>query len=163
VKTGTSATAYRFIQLGYYMSVEWNVPVDLELLRLALLAYLIPAGHHTFHEIMRGAALFDPKLRYSDSWGRYWDISPLTVRELRVHVAKDGNLPDEHVWELAGTWGAALDYGDSPIPPPPLTTAAVLALTDSWSADDGTAEVVWLRSEQDYADSDLWKLMRNLQ
>ncbi|CAM5641637.1 hypothetical protein SBADM41S_11778 [Streptomyces badius] len=67
----------------------------------------LSAGHHSFHEVMRGAQLaldslpgHDPALDYQDNWGRYWNIHPLTERELRERVARDGLFPDEHARAL---------------------------------------------------------------
>ncbi len=60
----------------------------------------LSAGHHSFHEVMRGAQLaldsvpgHDPALDYQDNWGRYWNVYPLTEQELRDRVALGRPLP----------------------------------------------------------------------
>lgn len=80
-----------------------GVDLDLGLIRAGMIATSLSAGHHSFHEVMRGAQLaleslpgHDPALDYRDNWGRYWNVHPLTEQELREHVARDGLFPDEH-------------------------------------------------------------------
>ncbi|WP_030591569.1 hypothetical protein [Streptomyces anulatus] len=85
-------------------------PQDLGLIRAGMIATSLSAGHHSFHEVMRGAQLaldgipgHDPALDYQDNWGRYWNVHPLTEQELRDHVARDGLFPDEHARALLDT------------------------------------------------------------
>ena len=99
VMTGTSSGgSFVFIQLAKQMQRQWGVPVDLGLLRLALLAWEIPPRNHTFHELMRGSELGDSTLTYRDRWDRYRHLAPLTEQELRERVAPDGKFPEEHAW-----------------------------------------------------------------
>ncbi|MFJ4153067.1 hypothetical protein ACIP10_36680 [Streptomyces galbus] len=109
---GTSGTTYR--TLGHALAAReiWGVDVDLQLVRLALLGALVSAQHHSMHEIMAAGKLFQDEhagrvdgLDYTDNWGRYWNIGPLTEEELRRHVAVDGMFPDEHVLETVGRLG----------------------------------------------------------
>ncbi|WP_230543806.1 lonely Cys domain-containing protein, partial [Streptomyces griseus] len=106
VMTGTSGSTYRFLVHAARMRDQWGVDLDLGLIRAGMIATSLPAGHHSFHEVMRGAQLalddmpgHDPALDYQDNWGRYWNVYPLTEQELRDHVARDGRFPDEHAGE----------------------------------------------------------------
>ncbi|MEK8171949.1 hypothetical protein NKH77_29000 [Streptomyces sp. M19] len=104
VLTGTSGSAYRIMVHIARLPRLAGVPVDLGLVRSALLSVLVGVGHHSFHEVMVGAqhALneieHDPALDYVDNWGRYWNIYPLTEEELRTHVARDGLFPTSTSW-----------------------------------------------------------------
>ncbi|MFJ1801445.1 hypothetical protein [Streptomyces sp. NPDC088180] len=111
VLTGTAGSTYRFLVHAARMRDRWGIDLDLGLIRAGMIATSLSAGHHSFHEVMRGAQLaldslpgHDPALDYQDNWGRYWNVHPLTERELRDHVARDGLFPDEHA-------RAALDLG----------------------------------------------------
>ncbi|MFI2315389.1 hypothetical protein AMK17_31090 [Streptomyces sp. CB00072] len=103
VLTGTAGSTYRFLVHAARMRDRWGVDLDLGLIRAGMIATSLSAGHHSFHEVMRGAQLaleslpgHDPALDYRDNWGRYWNVHPLTEQELREHVARDGLFPDEH-------------------------------------------------------------------
>ncbi|MGW5924855.1 WXG100-like domain-containing protein [Streptomyces anulatus] len=103
VLTGTAGSTYRFLVHAARMRDQWGIDLDLGLIRAGMIATSLPAGHHSFHEVMRGAQLaldglpgHDPALDYRDNWGRYWNVHPLTEQELRDHVARDGLFPDEH-------------------------------------------------------------------
>ncbi|MEV7653105.1 hypothetical protein AB0O39_02925 [Streptomyces anulatus] len=103
VLTGTAGSTYRFLVHAARMRDQWGIDLDLGLIRAGMIATSLSAGHHSFHEVMRGAQLaldslpgHDPALDYRDNWGRYWNIHPLTEQELRDHVARDGLFPDEH-------------------------------------------------------------------
>ncbi|MFC8624934.1 WXG100-like domain-containing protein [Streptomyces anulatus] len=103
VLTGTAGSTYRFLVHAARMRDQWGVDLDLGLIRAGMIATSLSAGHHSFHEVMRGAQLaldglpgHDPALDYRDNWGRYWNVHPLTEQELRDHVARDGLFPDEH-------------------------------------------------------------------
>ncbi|WP_446046457.1 lonely Cys domain-containing protein, partial [Streptomyces olivaceus] len=106
VLTGTSGSAYRILTHVARLTRLAGVPVDLGLVRAGLASILVGVGHHSFHEVMTGAQLaldeFDPGATsvYSDNWGRYWDVYPLTEEELRASVAREGLFPDEHARAL---------------------------------------------------------------
>lgn len=106
VLTGTSGSAYRIITHVARLTRFAGVPVDLGLIRAGLASILVGVGHHSFHEVMTGAQLaldeFDSAAAsvYSDNWGRYWDVYPLTEEELRTSVAREGLFPDEHARAL---------------------------------------------------------------
>ncbi|MEU1127394.1 lonely Cys domain-containing protein, partial [Streptomyces sp. NPDC005899] len=107
VATGTAGSTYRFVLHAARMREQWGVDLDLGLIRAGMLAISLTVGHHTAHEVMRGAQLaiddvpgHDPALDYTDNWGRYWNIHPLDERELRENVARDGLFPDEHAQAL---------------------------------------------------------------
>ncbi|MFD8255597.1 lonely Cys domain-containing protein, partial [Streptomyces werraensis] len=106
VLTGTSGSAYRIVTHVARLTRLAGVPVDLGLIRAGLASILVGVGHHSFHEVMTGAQLaldeFDPAAAsvYSDNWGRYWDVYPLTEEELRTSVAREGLFPDEHARAL---------------------------------------------------------------
>ncbi|MFE7449028.1 hypothetical protein [Streptomyces griseus] len=110
VATGTAGSTYRFLVHAARMRDRWGIDLDLGLIRAGMIATSMSAGHHSFHEVMRGAQLaldglpgHDPALDYQDNWGRYWNVYPLTERELRDHVARDGLFPDEHARALLDT------------------------------------------------------------
>ncbi|WMX43819.1 hypothetical protein RGF97_01595 [Streptomyces roseicoloratus] len=111
MSAGTSNTAYFTLKVVHKMATTWNVPVDFQLVRLALMADMLPVGHHTFHEIMtaseafeqdvlvppkppRGAPSYVPVLSYTDNWGRFRSLPPLTESQLR-EAMPDGRFPDE--------------------------------------------------------------------
>lgn len=107
VLVGTSGSSQRLMTQAVAMRDVWGLDLDLGLVRIALLAEMLTAEHHSLHEIMRGCQLVFDQLRergtpesadldYVDNWGRYWRIAPLTEAELRDHVAVDGAFPDEH-------------------------------------------------------------------
>ncbi|MYS28818.1 lonely Cys domain-containing protein, partial [Streptomyces sp. SID7804] len=107
VATGTAGSTYRFLVHAARMRDQWGVDLDLGLIRAGMLAVSLTVDHHTFHEVMRGAQLalndvpgHDPRLDYTDNWGRYWNIHPFTEQELRENVARDGLFPDEHAQRL---------------------------------------------------------------
>ncbi|MDW6059157.1 hypothetical protein SAZ11_15415 [Streptomyces sp. FXJ1.4098] len=113
-RASISGTAYRQMRQAVAMRDRWGLDIDLGLLRLTLMAEMLPVGHHSLHEIMRGSQLVldqlredgtpeSPDLDYIDNWGRYWRIAPLTEAELRTYVATDGKFPDEHALE-ATAW-----------------------------------------------------------
>ncbi|MEU5458314.1 hypothetical protein AB0H48_26580 [Streptomyces globisporus] len=107
VLTGTAGSTYRFLVHAARMRDQWGIDLDLGLIRAGMIAMSLSAGHHSFHEVMRGAQLaldtvpgHDPVLDYQDDWGRYWNVYPLTQQELRERVARDGLFPDEHARAL---------------------------------------------------------------
>lgn len=113
VRAGTSGSAHRLMAQAVKMRDAWGLDVDLGLVRIALMAEMLQAGHHTLDEIMRGTQLVLDRLResgaaepadldYVDNWGRYHRLAPLTEAELREHVAVDGRFPDEHALDAAG-------------------------------------------------------------
>lgn len=122
VLTGTAGSTYRFLVHAARMRDQWGLDLDLGLIRAGMIAMSLSAGHHSFHEVMRGAQLaldslpgHDPVLDYQDNWGRYWNVHPLTEQELREHVARDGRFPDEHAQEVldADTPAPALNSAPS--------------------------------------------------
>jgi hypothetical protein len=66
----------------------------MSLFRLALIGGMVPAGDHTFHEIMLACHMFDPSLQYANSHRRYRLLAPLSEVELRA-LAPDRRFPDE--------------------------------------------------------------------
>ncbi|WP_146057691.1 lonely Cys domain-containing protein, partial [Streptomyces sp. SM10] len=119
VATGTAGSTYRFVLHAARMREKWGVDLDLGLIRAGMLAISLTVGHHTAHEVMRGAQLalddvpgHDPALDYADNWGRYWNIHPLTERELRENVARDGLFPDEHAQALLDESAPRTTRGD---------------------------------------------------
>ncbi|WP_455356476.1 hypothetical protein [Streptomyces sp. SYSU K217416] len=128
VRAATSGSAHRLLSQAVKMREVWGLDVDLGLVRLALMAEMLQAAHHTLDEVMRGSQLVLDRRRrngtpepadldYVDNWGRYWRIAPLTEAELREHVAVDGRFPDEHVLDAAGTtageeWTGPADPAD---------------------------------------------------
>ncbi|WP_143663894.1 lonely Cys domain-containing protein, partial [Streptomyces sp. rh34] len=127
VATGTAGSTYRFLVHAARMRDQWGIDLDLGLIRAGMIATSLSAGHHSFHEVMRGAQLaldgipdHDPALDYQDNWGRYWNVHPLTERELRDRVARDGLFPDEHAQALLDTPAPAPAH-----PPLPATNSAV--------------------------------------
>ncbi|MFD8803944.1 hypothetical protein, partial [Streptomyces atroolivaceus] len=107
VATGTAGSTYRFMLHAARMRDQWGVDLDLGLIRAGMMAISLTEGHHTAHEVMRGAQLalndvpgHDPALDYTDNWGRYWNVYPLDEQELRENVARDGLFPDEHAQAL---------------------------------------------------------------
>ncbi|MDX3372959.1 hypothetical protein PV390_00955 [Streptomyces sp. ME02-6991-2A] len=114
VLTGTAGSTYRFLVHAARMRDRWGLDLDLGLIRAGMIAMSLSVGHHSFHEVMRGAQLaldsvpgHDLALDYQDNWGRYWRVHPLTEQELRDHVARDGRFPDEHAQDLLDEVGGA--------------------------------------------------------
>ncbi|MFJ3756464.1 hypothetical protein [Streptomyces sp. NPDC090080] len=101
VSTGTSGIAYLFMRTISALGAYTGQLFDLQAARLALLATLLPAGHHTFHEVMNGVAIWaaetgnEESLGYVDSRRRYRHLAPLTEDALRRDVAENGLFPDE--------------------------------------------------------------------
>ncbi|WP_234314857.1 lonely Cys domain-containing protein [Streptomyces sp. NRRL F-5135] len=137
VLAGTSGSAHRLMSQAAKMRDAWGLDVDLGLVRLALMAEMLQARHHSLDEIMRGSQMVFDRLRqsgdavpadldYVNNWGRYWRIAPLTEAELREHVAVDGKFPDEHATETAGRPAG----GERDDPADPADPAAA-----EWSAD----------------------------
>ncbi|MGW4034154.1 hypothetical protein ACWEFL_33495 [Streptomyces sp. NPDC004838] len=133
VRAGTSGTTYLKLGQAARMREQWGLDIDLGLVRLALMAEMLPVRHHSLHEIMRGSQLVlddlraagaaeSPTLDYADDWNRYRSIAPLTEEELRARVARDGLFPDEHAlvemgWPDEASQGQDSDEaGQSPDP-----------------------------------------------
>jgi hypothetical protein len=106
---------------AHLMRERWGLDVNMQLLRLGLLGTMLPNGHHTYHEVMRAAAMFDRyhnnryRLQYVRGFGRYRYLLPLTTSELRTNVALEGLFPDEHVYlDAEGAPSAAKRRAQSP-------------------------------------------------
>ncbi|WP_329295920.1 hypothetical protein [Streptomyces sp. NBC_01455] len=101
IGTGTSGTAYLFMRTISALGVYSGQLFDIQAARLALIAALLPAGHHTYHEVMQGVAVWagesrnEESLGYVDSRLRYRYLAPFTEQELREKVAENGLFPDE--------------------------------------------------------------------
>jgi len=105
VGSGLSGTAYGIFQVDEKL----NANVNPELLRLALLGWMLPAGDHTFHEIMTACAEFSSDLEYDpNSPERYRHIAPLAEETLRG-LAPQHLFPDEAGRE-AKAFSLLLDY-----------------------------------------------------
>ena len=107
IETSTSGSAYLLAVAAHRMSEHWGVPVDFGLLRLALVGSFWLAGHHPFHETMRGFQYAVDELglwvsEYVDNWSRYRYLAPASEEELRTHVARDRLFPDEHAHGTEG-------------------------------------------------------------
>ena len=104
ISTSTAGSVYLMTRAVYLMQQHWGIEVDYAVLQRLLVGGNIGAGHHTFHEAMRGFKLAADDLRlpppdgaedwYVDDWYRYRQLLPENV--LRAHVARDGLFPDEH-------------------------------------------------------------------
>ncbi|EYT81993.1 type III effector HopAG1 [Streptomyces sp. Tu 6176] len=101
VATGTSGSMALILESARRLEPLSGKKFDLDGLRLALLGNSLFLRHHTLHELMRSAQLWDDAhdqeygFRYEDGWGRYRQLGPLTEGELRTHVAEGGLFPDE--------------------------------------------------------------------
>lgn len=93
VATGTSGTAFGILQMADLL--KGDTAVNLELVRLGLLGWMIPARDHTFHEIMTACNMFSDTLAYNPSLDRYKHLAPLDTELLRQQVAENGVFPDE--------------------------------------------------------------------
>ncbi|WP_435193301.1 lonely Cys domain-containing protein [Streptomyces sp. NRRL F-5630] len=137
VLAGTSGSSHRLMSQAAKMRDAWGLDVDLGLVRLALMAEMLQARHHSLDEIMRGSQLVLDRLRqsgeavpadldYVGNWGRYRNIAPLTEAELREHVAVDGKFPDEHAADTAD-WPAGAERDEPADPADPAVA--------EWSAE----------------------------
>ncbi|MFD4395793.1 hypothetical protein [Kitasatospora sp. NPDC058478] len=121
--TGTSGTAYGLLQAAEAIRKAAekqgikDFAVDNQLLRLALLGWMLESDDHTFHEIMAGCRLYDEGLAYDESYFRYRSLAPLTEDELRNEVAPDRRFPDEHL----GDWAPASAVHEQP----PVTASSL--------------------------------------
>lgn len=89
ILAGPSGTMLRMFQTWEYL----NKPVSAEDWRLAVLGWMLSANDHSFHEMMLTAA--DYGLPYTPGPQAYMNVSPLSVQELRQHVAEGGLFPHE--------------------------------------------------------------------
>jgi hypothetical protein len=91
VSTGPSGTAYGIFQVAQKVGAG----VDPELLRLAILGWMLPIGDHSYHEIMTACAAFDSNLTYDPAaLARYRSLPPLSELDLRA-IAPNNLFPDE--------------------------------------------------------------------
>jgi hypothetical protein len=89
IVAGPSGTMTRMLQLW-----EWlNKPAEGVDWRLAVLAWMLNANDHTFHEMMLAAT--DYNMPYRAGREAYMDIAPLSIWDLRQNVAKNGLFPHE--------------------------------------------------------------------
>ncbi|MEW2288535.1 hypothetical protein [Streptomyces sp. NPDC047841] len=101
VATGTSGSLALVLETVWRLQEVTGQNFDLDEVRLGLIGHNLQAGHHTLHELMRSAELWDRAhdghlgLRYENAWNRYRHLAPLTETELREHVAENGLFPDE--------------------------------------------------------------------
>ncbi|MFG2631814.1 hypothetical protein [Streptomyces sp. NPDC048473] len=101
VGTGTSGSTALMLESVRNLAASVGWSVDFQEVRLGILGFLLSAGHHSLHEVMRSAQLWDEALGqeyglgYVDGWSRYRHLGPLTEQELRDNVAQDGLFPDE--------------------------------------------------------------------
>ena len=84
---GPSGTTNKCMQAARVLGVS-----DAQDARLACIAYLLPARHHTLVEIMTGAAA--QGVPFTAGRGMYRDIPPLNDAEL-LSCAEGGKFPDE--------------------------------------------------------------------
>ncbi|WP_318219015.1 hypothetical protein [Streptomyces sp. SCL15-6] len=103
VSTGVSGSTLGLLQAAKEISAWTGVRVDMRLVRLAAIGVYVGVGHHTMHEVMLAAQLWDEGenrvhgLGYADDVRRYRRIAPLSEDHLRTHVAPGGVFPDLHV------------------------------------------------------------------
>ncbi|MER6909080.1 hypothetical protein ABT322_36250 [Streptomyces flaveolus] len=103
VSTGVSGSTLGLLQAAKEISAWTGVSVDMRLVRLAAIGVYVGVGHHTMHEVMLAARLWDERengvhgLGYDDDVRRYRRIAPLSEDHLRTHVAPGGVFPDAHV------------------------------------------------------------------
>lgn len=91
VSTGPSGTAYGIFQVAQKVGAQ----VDPQLLRLAILGWMLPIGDHSFHEIMTACAAFDSNLTYDPAaLTRYRSLPPLSESDLRA-ISPSKLFPDE--------------------------------------------------------------------
>ncbi|ALO99058.1 hypothetical protein SHL15_8090 [Streptomyces hygroscopicus subsp. limoneus] len=101
VATGTSGSLALVLETVWRLQEVTGQSFDLDEVRLGLIGHNLQAGHHTLHELMRSAEIWDKAhnghlgLRYENAWNRYRRLAPLTETELREHVAENGLFPDE--------------------------------------------------------------------
>ncbi|MGW0513164.1 hypothetical protein ACWD1W_28635 [Streptomyces olivaceoviridis] len=101
VATGTSGSLALVLETVWRLQEVTGQSFDLDEVRLGLIGHNLQAGHHTLHELMRSAEMWDKAhnghlgLRYENAWNRYRRLAPLTETELREHVAENGLFPDE--------------------------------------------------------------------
>ncbi|MFC8271185.1 hypothetical protein ACFUJR_01300 [Streptomyces sp. NPDC057271] len=142
MSAGTSNTTYFTLTVVHAMAEKWNVPVDFQLVRLALMADMLPIGHHTFHEVMTASEAFErdvlarqPRpagappyadvLSYTDDWGRFRSLAPLTENTLR-EAMPGGRFPDEVALGLE-----AHERTPDVLPSPPPVRRTLRALPES--------------------------------
>lgn len=103
VNTGISGSTLGLLQAAKEISAWTGIGVNMRLVRLAAIGVYVGVGHHTMHEVMLTAQLWDEgengvhKLDYDNDVRRYRRIAPLSEDYLRTHVAPDGVFPDEHL------------------------------------------------------------------
>ncbi|MFK4107002.1 hypothetical protein ACI2L1_44625, partial [Streptomyces sp. NPDC019531] len=93
--------AYQLMRYAVEMRDRWTLPVDLGLVRLALIGALpstnqvLQGCQALFDELAQQGRPVEPELHTEPGWRRYSRILPLREEELRG-FGRDGLLPDEH-------------------------------------------------------------------
>ena len=95
VSAGTSGTAFGILEFIKEIDQKSGKNSNLPLIRLGLLGWMIPAGDHTFHEIMKACQMYSDTLAYEPNLQRYRNIPPLTEEFLREQIATNRLFPDE--------------------------------------------------------------------
>lgn len=101
VSTGTSGSTALVLDTVHNLGQAVSREINMAEIRLAILGFHLAAGHHSLHEVMRAAEIWDAKkghaygFGYQDGWARYRNIAPLSEDELRRNVAVNGLFPDE--------------------------------------------------------------------
>ncbi|MET8565973.1 EndoU domain-containing protein [Streptomyces flaveolus] len=109
VSTGVSGNTWNLLGLADFMAKAAGFHADMRLIRLAAIGALVSVGHHTVHEVMLAAQIWDREnggehgLDYDNDLLRHRRLLPLTEEELRRHVAPGGLFPDEYAgWSGTG-------------------------------------------------------------
>ncbi|MEU8929771.1 hypothetical protein AB0D30_07780 [Streptomyces sp. NPDC048409] len=170
VGSGTSGSMALILETVSRLGQATSRTFDLRELMLGLMGHMLATGHHSMHEILRSAEMFDLNhggqygFRYSDDWSRYRHIPGLTELELRRNVAEGGFFPDE----------IAMGAGEAPHAASGLDLLDALDIAPpSWAAelerDEGGRPLPPWQPEGDFhgkarldAWSDHWRAQRSL-
>jgi len=143
VWTGPSGSSHAVMTFVRRMADQNGVKVNLELLRLALIASFLIDGGHRMPEVEEGVELAEPLLQhYTRNLGRYRDIPPLSEDVLREEVAVNGEFPDEIAIRKTARRAPVPSEKTPPAPPHPFDSTLLgelahdLAVADSTTRDD---------------------------